>query len=170
MDLDKLPDESAITSAALTGDWAVISNFVSQGGDVNLTDDKPLRGYTLLMTAVEGQSLNACKYLLARGANVQVRSKAGLTALLIAKQVYHRSLPATYEKRIKGAERRLKAAKEEKYREAAKRRLELYKRQYEEADTSEEAQSRARMIVELLEVAVRKAQEEKSTDATSKEE
>lgn len=166
MNAEEQTNRTSIFEAASGGDLTTVSNFVAQGGDVNLRDDRPLRGYTLLMAAVSGQSPNICEYLLAKGADVSLRSKAGLTALILAKQQYEISLPSFYEKRIASAERRLKTVKEEKYREATRKRLELYKKQYKEADTSEEAQARAKRIVEMLEKKVAE-QEEKNARAPS---
>lgn len=146
-------DKTSVFDAAMGGDLTTVSNFVAGGGDVNMQDDLRLRRYTLLMCAVEGQSVAVCEFLLSEGARVDIQSKAGFTVESMAKLRYELTLPKHYEDRIASARRRLTEVKEEKYREATEKRLKFYEEQYEEADTSKEAQERAKAIVAMIEKA-----------------
>ena len=142
-------DKQAVIDAVSAGDMAVVTNYLSQGGDVNLRDDLPLGGYTLLMYAVKAQKPEICQLLLQKGARPDDRSRAGETALNLAELKYGVTLPEYHEKRIADAEKRLATASE-KYKEVTRKRIEFYKKQYRETDTSEQAQQDARRIVDML--------------------
>ena len=142
-------DKQAVIDAVSTGDMAVVTNYLSQGGDVNLRDDLPLGGYTLLMYAVKAQNPEICQLLLLHDARPDERSRAGETALNLAELKYGVTLPEYHEKRIADAEKRLATASE-KYKEVTRKRIEFYKKQYKETDTSEQAQQNARRIVDML--------------------
>ena len=142
-------EKQAVIDAVSTGDMAVVTNYLSHGGDVNLQDDLPLGGYTLLMYAVKAQKPEICQLLLQKGARPDARSRAGETALNLAELKYGVTLPEYHEKRIADAEKRLATASE-KYKEVTRKRIEFYKKQYKETDTSEQAQQYARQIVDML--------------------
>lgn len=142
-------DTQAVIEAVSNGNMTVVSNFLSQGGDVNLRDDLSMGGYTLLMYAVRTQKPEMCRLLLQNGARVNDLSRAGETACNLAQLRYGVTLPQYHEKRIADAEKRLESAGE-KYQEVTRKRIEYYKKQYKETDTSDKAQQCARQIVEML--------------------
>lgn len=142
-------EKQAVIDAVSTGDLAIVTNYLSQGGDVNARDDLRLRGYTLLMYAVRAQKPEICQLLLKNGARPDDRSRAGETAVNMADLIYEVTLPHYHEKRIAKAEKELETDKE-KYKEVTRKRIEFYKKQYRETDTSEQAQQRARQIVDML--------------------
>lgn len=142
-------DNQTVIEAVTNGNMMVVSNYLSQGGDVNLRDDDPKGKYTLLMYAVGAQKPEMCQLLLQKEAHLSDRSFAGLTALSMAELKYEVTLPQFHKKRIADAEKRLKTAGE-KYKEVTRKRIEFYKKQYKETDTSEQAQQRARQIVDML--------------------
>lgn len=142
-------DRQAVIEAVSNGNMTAVSNYLAQGGDVNLRDDHALGKNTLLMYAVAAQKPEMCDLLLQKGARISDSSFAGLTALSMAELKYSVSQPRFHEERIAEAEKRLETAGE-KYREVTRKRIEFYRKQYKDSDTSNEAQQRAKRIVDML--------------------
>lgn len=142
-------EKQTVINAVSTGDLKFVTNYLVQGGDVNARDDFRLRGYTLLMYAVRAQNPDICRVLLNNGAHPDDRSRAGETAVNMASLIYEVTLPCYHEKRIAKAEKELETVAE-KYKESTRKRIDFYKKQFKEADTSEQAQQRAKQIVDML--------------------
>ncbi|GJQ80884.1 hypothetical protein Trydic_g14141 [Trypoxylus dichotomus] len=72
--LDELDFERGIWSAAQSGDLDKVADLIENGEDVNAKD---AAGYTALHYAARNGHLELCKYLLAKGCDVNAVTKAG---------------------------------------------------------------------------------------------
>lgn len=66
------------------GDTALLQIFLDGGANVNICDAQ--KGMTALMSAASRGRTRDVKLLLARGANVHLKNKAGKTALMLARE------------------------------------------------------------------------------------
>lgn len=76
--------DANISTAIDSGDEAKFKLLLSQGFNINATSGKD--GTTLLMDAVEHDQLRIVQFLIGSGANVNIKTKDGRTALSLAKK------------------------------------------------------------------------------------
>ena len=76
-----------IVRAALVGNALAVSAWMTRGGSIDATWDKPdgsARGFTMLMLACMRGLVPMTEWLIKRGAGIDLRNSAGATALILA--------------------------------------------------------------------------------------
>ena len=84
-----------IVRAALVGNALAVSAWMTRGGSIDATWDKPdgsARGFTMLMLACMRGLVPMTEWLIKRGAGIDLRNSAGATALILSAHHQRRSV------------------------------------------------------------------------------
>ena len=81
-DVDHEDDMMGYTPLCLTNDIEMMKVLISAGADINHQDKR--MGYTLLMNALNSSNIKTAKFLIEKGADINLKSNDGANALILA--------------------------------------------------------------------------------------
>jgi len=139
--------KTALLKAAYDCDYVAIDNYLIRGGFSNLSDNL---GNTILMYAVSGRCVSVSELLIMHGADVNASTNKGDTVYVFALGSYNSTRNEWWESIISEIKNEIENTKEPLVIANLQDRLLRIEELYSTADTSIQAQDKAKTILTMI--------------------